>query len=328
MRESRFCSACGKDQTVDIITLEQIHVSWKKMHYRKISEKGKEGYTNAWRRLQPLAHRPAVQLELEDFQNILDEMLPTSHSNQEKLQQLIGQLCKHSFLTGNGLRLNYAAYLILEGYRSKESLIFSDSQIVNIWEYALKPSNQYYQAARVTLCLIFTGLRPNELFNVSKHDINTKHQYFIASGSKTTAGKNRIIPLIPIIWPFIAEWFLAAPISTNESPSYLLTGPKGARYSLTNWRAREFYPLMLELEINKPSFYEQQKHTPYSSRHTYVSLAFRAGVEKELLKKMVGHTNWNFTTDTYVHAQIMQYQVEMGKVQDLAQHFMQCALER
>lgn len=316
---SKFCSYCGVSQMQRSWTLGEIYQKWSSRKFHKLSVKCRKGYETAWRHLAPLADTAASLIDLEDLQGIMDEMLPTSQSNQQKLQCLISQLCKQSFLLGNGLRINFAEYLETGGYQSKETLIFEDDEILKLYQYAKDKTNCYWQAARVTVCLILLGLRPNELFKIRKEDINVQGQYMIIEGSKTAAGKGRLIPILGLIWPFVAEWYLSAKPSTKEKSGFLLTGAKGGQYLLQNWRKREFYPLMLELTINQPNFYGVRRRTPYSCRHTFASLAYRAGVEKEILKKIIGHTTWEFTAKTYVHAQIEQYKCEAAKIQTLLQ---------
>lgn len=316
---NRFCPQCGLDQYAHCYTLGEIYAKWKTRKYHRISAKCKEGYELAWKRLLPLADKPAMQIGLEELQEVLDKMLPTSHSNQHKVKCLISQLCKYSFLLGNGVRMNFAEYLELDGYNSKETLIFEDSEIFSLFAYAKCRTNDYWKAAQVTLLLIFTGLRPNELFAVRKGNVQIRERCLVVDGSKTDAGRKRLIPIVEAIWPFLAERYLSAKANTQDNAGLLFRGEKGAQYNLHNWREREFYPLMLELTINQPNFYGVRRRTPYSCRHTFASLAYRAGVEKEILKKIIGHTTWEFTAKTYVHAQMEQYKCEAAKIQTLLQ---------
>lgn len=311
----RYCPQCGLDQSEITITLQQIYDKWKLLHRRGITKKTMKGYQDAWQHLKPIANIPTNLLTLENFQSVMDKMLPCSKSYQQKLQLLIGMLCKYSLLIGVGFKTNFAEYLVLDGYESKETLIFEDSEVAKIKEYADDSHNLYYKAARVTLCLIFTGLRPNELFGVTRCEVNIVENYFISKGSKTDAGKNRLIPIIATIKPYITEWYL----QTRNANDFLLRGSRGGQYSLQNWRKREFYPLMLELGINTPT---QNKETewrrPYSCRHTFATLGSRAGMDKDVLKKMIGHTDWDFTAARYVHTNIIQIQEESGKIEALA----------
>ena len=48
-------------------------------------------------------------------------------------------------------------------------------------------------------------------------------------------------------------------------------------------------------------------HTPYTTRHTYASLCDRAGVNKDILKRAVGHTPKSQTLDeVYLHPKATQ----------------------
>ena len=55
------------------------------------------------------------------------------------------------------------------------------------------------------LILIFTGLRINELLSLKNTDINLEEKYFITAGSKTDAGKNRLIPINSKVLPLVTK---------------------------------------------------------------------------------------------------------------------------
>ena len=94
-----FCSICGWDQRKDPArcTLNEVHNRWKKRkHYRSLGPKGKSGYDLAWKKLETLACRPIQTITFDEYQTVLDEMAASglALSTQQKVQQLISQLCK------------------------------------------------------------------------------------------------------------------------------------------------------------------------------------------------------------------------------------------
>ena len=76
---------------------------------------------------------------------------------------------------------------------------------------------------------------------------------------------------------------------------------------------------MLHLGINTPS--EPHRIKPYSTRHTFATLAYRAGVKSELLTKMIGHTNFDFTMHTYVHNTVCELSEETQKSHSIFKNF-------
>ncbi|HJD18601.1 MAG TPA: site-specific integrase [Candidatus Fournierella excrementavium] len=318
-----FCSICGWNQhkNPETCTLKAVYTRWKKRkHYRGLGPKGKEGYDLAWNWLRRLGGVPIQTITFDDFQNILDEMAAAglSVSMQQKVQQLISQLNKQAISDGI-LSCNLASELVLEGREARETLPFEMEHISLLLEHA--KSGTYAQAAQITLVLLTTGFRPQELFSIRCEDIDPRFP-FLCSGSKTQAGRNRLVPILPMVRPFLIKWYLGCPVVNGQKQGYLVRGPKGARKNLTNWRAREFYPMTLELGINRPDQLTDKHNiphiTPYSARHGFATLSARAGVEKDVLIKVIGHSSYATTEKFYIHASLADLP-EMQEIQREAQ---------
>lgn len=74
---------------------------------------------------------------------------------------------------------------------------------------------------------------------------------------------------------------------------------------------------MQELGINPPD--DLHRIVPYSCRHTYASLAKRAGVDAGILAKMIGHADPKITEEVYIHENLTQMQQEVAKITRLTQ---------
>ncbi len=317
----KFCLFCGWDQNqipADC-TLEKIHARWVRgKHYRELTRAGKAGYDLAWRRrLSCLADKKINQISLSEYQEILDTMAEEglSKSTQAKVQHLISQLSQLAIAEGILIR-NPACNLILEGRRSRETLPFEDHHIAALLQYVQNPDATYLDAAKITLTLIFTGYRPEELFSIRRCNVNPQEGFLIA-GSKTEAGKNRIVPVVDIIAPFLTEWYLSCP---QDPDAYLIRSSRGGKVVLNNWRAREFYPMTQELGINRPDQIASKTKiphiTPYSARHTFATLAWRADVDSNALTKMIGHASIKTTAKHYIHRDFMKMRAEANKISE------------
>lgn len=303
-----YCSVCGTRQ--EAIRLGEVYESWKKLHYRKIGYKCRAGYENAWKTLSVLKDRPIQSLTPEDYQEAMDSLSGRSKSLQSKLRILIGQLEGYAARRGHPCG-GCAKELYLDGKRPKDREIFSDEEISRLFRYA-QSGGKYDRDAWIVLILIFTGFRPEELFEVKKSETDLEYNYIFAAGSKTEAGHNRVIPILPLVRPYI----LTLSQLHRESP-YLITTVTGCRINLSNWRSRRFFPLMRELGINPVD--DPHRMVPYCCRHTYASLADRAGVEKEILIKMIGHASYQTTRRFYIHERLDRFQREADKINGLVQ---------
>ncbi len=94
--------------------------------------------------------------------------------------------------------------------------------------------------AKIVLIFIFTGARPIELLTIDTKNIHIDEDgisYMIA-GSKTDAGKDRVIPIHDFIKPFVIELL-------KKHKSYLIM--KDCNHITMAYRIKSFAPLMEEL---------------------------------------------------------------------------------
>lgn len=309
--DAPYCCCCGASQNA--VTLGQLYFRWSQMHYRTIGYKCKAGYESAWNTLSDLWERPFASITLEDYQTAMDSLASHSLSLQKKLRSLISQLCNYAPISLKTPLCNYAPYLILDGKKNKSRDIFSDEEISRLFLY-VRNNGKYAWDAEILLILIFTGLRQEELFQIKKQNVNMRYQCIAADGSKTEAGRNRLLPIVPVIAPYIFSYMLR-----SAGSEYLITTTRGCQINLTNWRSRRYYPMLRDCEITSPD--DEQRLVPYCARHTYATLADRAGVDKDTLAKLIGHSSYKTTKSIYIHERLDQVRQETDKVERLAQHF-------
>lgn len=169
---------------------------------------------------------------------------------------------------------------------STKHVPFSEEEISKLW------NKQNNDLVKITLIWLYTGLRPNELFKTKKENIHLEENYFI-TGSKTEAGKNRIIPIHKKIKPIIEYFSLRNDyLDIYEKTDY-------------NKIKREFNKLMNDLDM---------EHTPYDCRHTFITKMKKANVNEYLLKRIVGHSIQDLTEKTYTHRDIEELVKEVHKI--------------
>lgn len=256
------------------MTFAQVREAWKKEAYRKLSEKGKQGYDTAFKHFTPLHDKKMRSITVSDVQEIMDLHSSKSKSMQNKLRQLIGQMCKWA-MREKIITLNLAQYLYLDGKDAAEKEIFTDEEIAKL-------EADGSETARIVLMMIYTGMRISELFLLKKANY---HITYCIGGVKTEAGRDRIIPIPTVALPHF-EYFAA------RATELLLDGHEGNK-NHRNYREREYKPKLAELGI-RPLL-------PHSARHTFATKAVRAGVKPETLQRILGHADYSLTADTYYH---------------------------
>ena len=258
------------------MTFSEVFEEWKQEHYREIGEKGVESYEQAYKVCADLHGRKFRDLRTKDFQAIIDHNMAKSNSALSKYKQLMTQMSRWA-VREEIAATDFAKYVKLPQQVKKEKEIFTDDEIKKL-------EQDGSDAAKITLMLIYTGMRIGELFDLPLEDY---HETYVIGGEKTEAGKNRVIPIRPEGRKYFAYF------ASRATGGLLLSGYDGQRIP-HNYRIRDFYPLLERLKI--------PRHTPHATRHTYATWARNAGMQPEVLQKILGHANFSTTANIYVHA--------------------------
>ena len=227
---------------------------------------------------------PVSKITKETFQRPIDALQKTGKKRETlaKVRNLTSLLCQEAM--GMGLLVtNYGKLVQLPRNDSAGALPFTSAELKKIWDKADKGDT----TAAAVLILSYTGMLPGELLSldISTHIHSHGQQRYFKTGSKTEAGKDRIIPL-----PEILSKYVNCLIGDRVSgPLVAATG--GGFYRLDNWRPRCFNKLMNELNLSD--------HTPYSCRHTYADIQKRRNIVPEIMMVIMGHEDYATTVEHY-----------------------------
>lgn len=235
-----------------------------------------------------LAYRQCPQLHGMQIRKILRsdyqaciialEMEGKSKSSCNKLRVLLGQLGRWAMEEGITLT-NPAEDLNTVAKQKSTREIFTEEDIKAIKESKL-------HAADIALILISCGCRPGELFSVPL--VNCREDHFIG-GSKTDAGKNRVIPIGP---DGLSAYRRIRSNAISKGKQLLIEGYDGQNKTAPNFTKRDWRELMSEIG--------REGMIPYSCRHTFITRAIRSGMELPVLEAIVGHVDRE-TTKIYTH---------------------------
>ena len=175
------------------ITFKELFEEWKTTKaYTKISKDTQYCYDGAYNHFSKLYDIIFTDLRTAHFQKCIDSAhkgknVPLSHSAKRHMKILVGLLYKYA-LENDIVNKNYAQFIVLDKAQKTEHKIFSENDIKTLFK------NDNLPGADITLILLYTGLRINELLNLTKDCIDMTNQT-ITGGLKTDAGKNRIVPI-------------------------------------------------------------------------------------------------------------------------------------
>lgn len=261
------------------MTFEQVYKKWLPEHEREIEAGSKDTYEWAYTFCEPLSQCKYRSLRASDFQGIIISMEKKgmSKSSCEKVMQLFGQLSAWA-MREDIIYKDYSRFVNTVAEQKSEGTVLKAKTV-----RAIQKSNNI--AADIVLILLGTGCRPNELFNAQL--ANCHENYFIG-GSKTNAGRNRVIAVAKIGQHSYNKLLLAAKAQGAER---LIDGYKGNK-DYRNFAKREFKELVQEVG---------EKFSPYDCRHTFATMAKRSGVDPQTLRRMLGHASLQTTDKYYTH---------------------------
>ena len=274
------------------LTLKQVYDIWFPEYTRGDEKPEKSHYAMAINLCKELHEEQFRKLRKSDFQAVIIrlEKEGKSKSTCQKVILLFKQLSNWAIEEGI-LQTSHAQKVTTIAQQLSTREIFLEAQVQAIQKSKL-------EARKVALILLGCGCRPNELFKVPL--VNCYEDHFIG-GSKTKAGKNRIIMITGV---GLAPYRELREKAIREKRQYLIDAYDG-NHVAANYTKRDFAELMEEIGC--------RGMTPYCCRHTFITNAVRAGVKQEMLQKMVGHVD-DETTEGYTHLEVDDLRREISKI--------------
>ena len=265
------------------LTVGQVFEGWKEREYRKLKPASIASHNAAWnKRVSRFAGRKIRDLGLDDWQSLLDEDedagLSQSSINNDAL--LMKALCAYA-MERDIIGKDYTKYLDIPSVGAKKKRdALNDMQLARLKELA----QGGFPWADTALMLCYTGFRVSEFLSLTRFSYNVKEDY-LQGGLKTDAGKNRIVPVHPVIAPYLRRWL-------DRGGERIICGEDGGPVSSQVYR--EKFSRVAE-EIGVPEV------TPHWCRHTFATLLHKAGADPMTAKWLLGHSTSADITAHYTH---------------------------
>ena len=273
------------------LTLEELYKEWSEGKYKHITKATANNYRAAWNHIKKYEKAKFKDLRTSHWQTIIDSC-ELSNSTLRKIKIVAVMLYDYA-MQNDIINKNYADYITLPKESKEERETFSDLDIKAMFAKAGK-----IPWVDTILIMIYSGMRIGEMLELTKFNVNLEAGV-ITGGSKTEAGKNRLIPIHPKIMPFIKSWYA-------KNGDALICREDGKAMSANYYRKRKYYPTLEALEI--------QRLTPHACRHTFASLMARNGVDTLHIQKIIGHTDYAFTANKYTHPEIEELKKAISKI--------------
>ena len=261
--------------TSEDIKFKDLYAKWIDLHEQKVSKSTINCYKAAYKQFSALYYQEVRNIKSENLQLCVDQC-PHGRRTKENMKALGTSLWKYAMQLDIVDR-NYAEYIYIKKEEKTEKTAFSTEQIQTMWNsVAAVPDLKY------VLVLCYTGMRLNEMLSAKTENYNRELGYFVA-GSKTEAGKNRIITISPKISHFFEDF---------GKGEYLFFNKKTAAKP---FREKTFYPALSALGI--------EDVTPHQCRHTFATLMKNVNAPATDKQKLIGHSKFEMTAH-YTHTDI------------------------
>ena len=273
------------------ITFAELYDKWFVEKEKTHTKKNMDLYALSFKYCEPLHNKPFAEIKKAHLQGLLDE-LDKSYALKSRIKSLLNQMFKFA-IENDIVNKNFARYIVLKNTdEEKEQIIFTKQHIDYLFDIADKDIT-----AKQVLILLYTGTRINEFLELKTANVNLEEGYVIG-GFKTEAGTDRPIIIHDKIMPFVKEYY-----------------DKGCETLLVNQNGK---PIHYRTFYN--AWYKKLKEWGFpitnihSTRHTFSSMAYEAGVDELALKRHIGHAESKNITNHYTHLSIEYLRNEINKI--------------
>lgn len=279
----------GKHPEIKKLTFTEVYerfIAWKFAEGTNYSKATKSNYSAAYSYCTTLYDKPFEDLKATNLQEFIDNQKGLKKGSLKAILVLFNQMYKYAIYAEIVSENKSKFVKINKDDDTEHGTAFSEQELKTLWQ------NSANIDVQLILIMCYSGWRIGELENL---EVNLDKRYF-QGGSKTKAGKDRIVPIHPCIYNFVK--------SRIDTDGTLLNMNK------VTYRMFRFYPILEKLgTVGNP------KHTPHDCRHTFSSLCEKYGVRENDRKRLLGHAFGNdITNAVYGHRTLEELRSEIKKI--------------
>ena len=267
------------------IKFKDLYKKWLDIHSVKVTKSTIDCYRSAYKYFSLLYYVEVAKIRTEHLQKCVDEC-PCGKRTKENMKALGTSLFRYAMQL-DIIDRNYAEYIYIAKTEKAEKVIFSPEQLQLMWANHKKiPKLKYI------LLLCYTGMRLGEMLSAKTENYHPNEEYFI-TGSKTKAGKDRIITISPRILPFFKDFGKGEYLffTDNKIPSE------------KKFRNDIYYPALQTLGIDQLKEDGTHIYTPHCCRHTFATLMKNVNAPATDKQKLIGHSKFEMTA-YYTHTDL------------------------
>ena len=278
-------------------TFLDIYYILDKEDFSSLSPHTQNNMHGAIKHLKKLQYLKVDQITLRMIQDVFDED-GSNHGTQVHMKTICTKVFRYAVVNQYIERNDdYTSYIRIAKY--EESDMHRPYTINEI--LALKKADT--PEAHIMLIFIYTGVRINEMLNINRDNIHIDEKCdddgterlisYMITGSKTKAGKNRIVPIHDDIKQYVIDELLK-PEKRLVDASY-----------------PNFTNRTVLIKVNKLL---DTHHTMHDTRKTFATLCQMNNLNVYIRKKVLGHRMNDITFDVYTNESKNRLWTEINKI--------------
>lgn len=233
---------------------------------------------------------------------------PASPQTKESMKYIFNHMFSYA-VEARIVERNYAKEFTLDKkvfqekrVNHKEKMPLTEKEMEKLWK-----SIDFVPFADMIVYACYSGWRPGELIKIKVADVDLE-QDLVKGGIKTSAGKNRLVPIHPLVKPIVEKYYNEAIAVGSEYLFNDISHKKGLGLSYDQYLSR-FSNVVKLLGF-------RVELTPHYTRHTFITKAKSTSVDmnENILKLIVGHEIGDLTEHVYTHRELDDLRTEMLKI--------------
>lgn len=283
------------------VTLEQLYDDWSALYSSRVGTSTMTNYRAAYLHFRKLHGIYIDEISADDLQRCMDDC-PAGHRTHQNMK------CVAGLLWGYACDQNLIDRDITNNLFIGRGSSVQRDPITKDEVKAIRGAIGAYRYADYIYCLCYLGFRPGEMLDLKKDMLHCaiipadeehpdRTVYYFINGSKTPAGKDRIV-IVPdqILELVLSRLFI--PGTDLMFPMYVFSRKEGQPFSHFKQMNHEYFNKHVFKPLMISNGFSGSK-VPYCARHTYADMLKDASGSDKDKAALIGHSNYLFTQQRY-----------------------------
>lgn len=308
------------DLTEYILTIKELYEKWFDEYRKTLTSKSSERtITSAWKYCTSIYDTPVNSIrtgQLKDLinnaslQNENGTFKEASAGTKSRIKSMFNLMFDYALEYGI-VDKNYARNFSLSDEVVEEvnttqrpHIAFTDDEIKKLWEN-IDVKDSYID---VLLFQCYSGWRPQELGLLEIKNVDLD-KWEITGGMKTPAGKNRIVPVHPLVRDIVINRYNEA---KELGSNYLFNCTDGQTHKADLKLSYDKYEYRFTKIIDSLGL--NPDHRPHDGKKTFVTKCKRYNVDEYAVKYIAGHKISDITESVYTERDPQWLHDEIQKI--------------